>query len=164
MKFVLSLCIFLFSYSNSWAENNTDSTKLASDSTISNKQKIDDLTDKCLGVPYKWGGESMKGFDCSGFVRYVFKQLNIEVPHSSKAIANMGETIKLEDAQKGDLIIFTGYKDRENVGHLGIILENKKDALIFVHSSSAPKSMGVVKTNYYNSNYPKRFIKIIRLK
>ena len=116
-----------------------------------------------MGVTYKWGGESLKGFDCSGLVRYVFLQLGINIPHSSRAIAKMGAEIKIEDAQKGDIIIFTGYKDRNNIGHVGIILQNEPENLTFIHSSSAPKNNGVVKTNYYQSNYPKRFIKIIRI-
>ena len=163
MKLMLSISIFLFFSVTSWSISDSDSAKTEVDSTALNTSVLDEVEGSCLGVKYKWGGESLAGFDCSGFVKYVYKKLGIELPHSSKAISKMGKKIDLKDARKGDLIIFTGYKDRSNVGHIGIVMDNDPNCLIFTHSSSAPKRMAVVRTNYYQSNYPKRFIKIIRL-
>jgi hypothetical protein len=164
MKLMVSISFILFLNQICLGSEPIDSTKTESDTTIISFEKLDELEGLCLGTKYKWGGESLAGFDCSGFVKYVYKKLGYDLPHSSRAIAKMGETIPLNEAKKGDLIIFTGYKDRNNVGHLGIVIDNEPDCLIFTHSSSAPKNMAVVRTNYYQSNYPKRFIKIIRLK
>lgn len=163
MKWAISILMILLSFNTSLANSDKDSLRSENDSLCWMENQIDQVSEKCMGVVYKWGGESMTGFDCSGFVRYVFKQVQIDLPHSSKAIAKMGKEVKLSEAQKGDIIIFTGYKDRKNVGHVGIILHNEPDKLIFIHSSSAPKNKGVVKTNYHQSNYPNRFIKVIRI-
>ncbi|MCB0479476.1 MAG: C40 family peptidase [Crocinitomicaceae bacterium] len=164
MKNALSTFLFLFISSIGMANGVEDSLVSTTDSSSLDLAKLEHIEGSCLGTQYKWGGESMEGFDCSGFVRFVFKQLGIELPHSSKAISKMGKQIPLNEAKKGDLIIFTGHKDRAHVGHLGIVMDNEPDCLIFTHSSSAPKNNGVVRTNYYDSNYPNRFIKIIRLK
>lgn len=164
MKLMLSITLILTFQFQAWGFSSEDSLKTETPETVIKVNELEQIEGQCLGVKYKWGGESLTGFDCSGFVKYVYKKLGHELPHSSKAIAKMGEKVELKDAQKGDLIIFTGHKDRSSVGHIGIIMDNEPDCLIFTHSSSAPKNMGVVRTNYYQSNYPKRFIKIIRLK
>lgn len=117
------------------------------------------------GITYKWGGESPTGYDCSGFVKYCFKQVNIYVPHSSKGMGNLGEEITLENAQPGDIILFSGTdKNLSRIGHVGLVSKIEKEELFFLHSSSSKKHYGVTETNYHQSGYPKRFIKIIRLK
>lgn len=163
MKFGLTAFSILLIFLVGYGRVEEDSLLVPADSAQIKMKQLDHLEGLCLGTTYKWGGESLKGFDCSGFVKFVYNEMGVELPHSSRAIAKMGKEIPLEEAQKGDLIIFTGYKDRKNVGHLGIVMDNEPDCLIFTHSSSAPKNNGVVRTNYYQSNYPKRFIKIIRL-
>lgn len=61
-----------------------------------------------VGTPYRYAGESPKtGFDCSGFTRYVFSHIGIELPHSSQLQSTLaGDTLSLEEAQPGDLIFF----------------------------------------------------------
>jgi len=59
-----------------------------------------------IGVPYVWGGISPSGFDCSGLVAYSFAQLGVSVPHSSRALFNMGVPVAREDLQPGDLVFF----------------------------------------------------------
>lgn len=163
MKIALSILIILFCSQVFGSNLEKDSLLPKGDSSTLNVPLFNKTISDCLGAAYKWGGETLDGFDCSGFVKYVYHQLNIQIPHSSREIAKLGTVIELKNARKGDLLIFTGYKDRKSVGHIGIVLENQAGNLIFIHSSSAPKKSGVVKTNYYQSNYPKRFIKIIRL-
>lgn len=164
MKFYISFLFILLFNLHSYSIGESDSVKTDSTFKPNLNEKLNKIEAECLGVPYKWGGENKNGFDCSGFVKYVFKHFGIELPHSSKAIAKMGTTVKLEDAKKGDLLIFTGYKDKTNIGHIGIIMEHQEDKLIFTHSSSASKYNGVVRTEYYNSNYPSRLIKVIRIR
>ena len=60
------------------------------------------------GVPYVHGGKSPKGFDCSGFVSYVYSQFNINLPASSSSYDYVGKKVKLEDIQVGDILCFTG--------------------------------------------------------
>jgi cell wall-associated NlpC family hydrolase len=95
-----------------------------------------------LGVPYVWGGASPRGFDCSGFVMYVFSQMGISLPHSSYAMMGMGTPVSIGQLQPGDLVFFTGGS------HMGIYIGGGQ----FIH---APHTGDVVKissiSGYYSS-------------
>jgi len=115
------------------------------------------------GTPYLYAStDPSKGFDCSGFITFVFNHFNIIVPRSSVDFTNIGKEITEEEAAQGDLILFTGTDSTTGVvGHMGIIVSNEKGQLAFIHSTSG-KAKGVVITafeNYYRS----RFVKIIRI-
>lgn len=115
-----------------------------------------------IGTPYQYAcTDPSKGFDCSGFVNYVFNHFYIEVPRSSVDFTNFGKDVALKDAEEGDLILFTGTDDTKRVvGHIGIVTENA-DTLKFIHSSSG-KSMGVT-ISPLGEYYQKRFVKVIRV-
>ena len=116
-----------------------------------------------MHVPYKYASsDPVVGFDCSGFITYVFNHFNIAVPRSSVDFTNVGTTIDLMQAIPGDLILFTGTDSTIRiVGHMGIITENNNGQLKFIHSTSG-KQNGVTITpleRYYKS----RFVKVIRV-
>lgn len=116
------------------------------------------------GITYKWGGETTKGFDCSGFIMYVFNRFNISLDHSAKNLATLGRKISLAEAKIGDIIIFRGtHKKDKSPGHAGIIISQEGEALEFMHSSSSKKNKGVTTTYFENSNYPARFLEIRRV-
>jgi cell wall-associated NlpC family hydrolase len=114
-----------------------------------------------IGTPYVWGSVNPQvGFDCSGFITYVFNNFNISVPRSSIDFTNVGKQIKVEEAKRGDIVLFTGTNPLErNVGHMGLIVSNA-DTLKFIHSTSG-KAMGVTITPL-SSYYQSRFVKTIR--
>ena len=97
-----------------------------------------------LGVPYRWGGASPSGFDCSGLVMYVFAQVGVSLPHSSYAQYGMGSPVSRDQLQPGDLVFFDG------LGHVGIYVGGGS----FIH---APHTGDVVKissmTGWYSSTY-----------
>jgi cell wall-associated NlpC family hydrolase len=97
-----------------------------------------------LGVPFVGGGSTPRGFDCSGFVAYVFAQIGVSLPHSSYAMFGMGTSISIGDLQPGDLVFFTG------ASHMGIYIGGGQ----FIH---APHTGDVVKissmSGYYSSNF-----------
>jgi len=88
------------------------------------------------GIPYRSGGVTTDGFDCSGFVFYTFNKYGITLPHSSADMAQLGR--KLDDynqAQPGDLIFFSN-SGRNRINHVGIVTEVTDDEVRFIHSSS----------------------------
>ena len=115
-----------------------------------------------LGIPYLYASvDPAKGFDCSGFITYVFNHFQIAVPRSSIDFTNVGKTVDVESAKKGDLILFTGTVDSVIiVGHMGIITENI-DTLKFIHSTSG-KAYGVT-VSAFTEHYKKRFVKVTRI-
>ena len=115
-----------------------------------------------IGIPYKYAStDPSEGFDCSGFITYVFNHFNIEVPRSSIDFTNVGKEINFKNAKEGDLILFTGTIDSIRiVGHMGIVTENA-DTLKFIHSTSG-RANGVTISEFSN-HYKRRFVKIIRV-
>ncbi len=116
-----------------------------------------------VGIPYLYAStDPRKGFDCSGFITYVFNHFNISVPRSSVDFTNFGKDIVIEKAKPGDLILFTGTDSTTLiVGHMGIIESATDDTLRFIHSTSG-KAKGVV-ISPLGDYYKKRFVKIIRV-
>jgi len=115
-----------------------------------------------LGVPYLYAStDPLAGFDCSGFITYVFNHFGIAVPRSSVDFTNVGKEVNLQTAKEGDLILFTGTVDTIRiVGHMGILTQNT-DTLKFIHSSSG-KANGVTISSL-NEHYKKRLVKITRV-
>ncbi len=115
-----------------------------------------------IGIPYKYASsDPSQGFDCSGFITYVFNHFNLKVPRSSVGFTNAGREIPIKNAKEGDLILFTGTNDSIRiVGHMGIITENT-DTLQFIHSTSG-RANAVTITNF-GDHYKKRFVKVIRV-
>ena len=71
---------------------------------------------RAVGAPYRWGGSSPTGFDCSGLVYWVYGQLGIELPHSSYALYGQGRRVPRSRMEPGDLLFFSG------LGHVGIYI------------------------------------------
>lgn len=116
-----------------------------------------------IGIPYLYAStDPGKGFDCSGFITYVFNHFDLAVPRSSVDFTNMGREIAIEKAKPGDLILFTGTDSSDFVvGHMGIIESAINDELRFIHSTSG-KAKGVVISDM-GDYYKKRFVKVIRV-
>jgi cell wall-associated NlpC family hydrolase len=116
-----------------------------------------------VGIPYLYAStDPQKGFDCSGFITYVFNHFNITVPRSSVDFTDYGKEINIEKAKPGDLILFTGTDSSDFiVGHMGIVESVKDDTLRFIHSTSG-KAKGVV-ISPMGDYYKKRFVKVIRV-
>ena len=110
-----------------------------------------------MGVQYRYGSTDPKqGFDCSGFITYVFNHFDIQVPRSSIDFTDVGRTIPLDSAKLGDIVLFTGTDSTEKfVGHMGIITGKANGRIEFIHSTSG-KAYGVTITpmnDYYMSRY-----------
>jgi cell wall-associated NlpC family hydrolase len=104
-----------------------------------------------LGTPYRWAGSSPGGFDCSGFVMYVYGRIGIGLPHNSAMLWGVGRRVARDDLQPGDLVFFNG------LSHAGIYIGHGR----FVHS---PHSGDVVKiTRLSESSYRRTYFGARRL-
>ncbi len=115
------------------------------------RDKIVNYAKKQLGIKYVYGGMSRKGFDCSGFTKFVFSKFGYNVPRVSRDYAKTGAKISVKNTKPGDILLFTGSNKRKRVtGHLGIVVSNKNGVIKFIHASS---SRGIVisdlKIKYY---------------
>lgn len=112
-----------------------------------------------VGVPYRFGGSSPRGFDCSGFVRYVFNGFGIELNRSSRSQATQGEKVQPGEVQPGDLLFFRYGGKR--IGHVGIYLGGGE----FIHAGSRgdPRTRGVRIARLDSSFYAKRLAAVRRL-
>ncbi|MEN0056131.1 MAG: C40 family peptidase [Mucilaginibacter sp.] len=116
------------------------------------------------GIRYRYGSSNPeRGFDCSGFVNYVFNHFGISIPRSSSDFADVQGKRDLNEARFGDLILFTGTKthNRGRAGHIGIIISQPGEPITFIHSTSGAAN-GVTETTL-NDYYMGRYIKTIRL-
>ncbi|MGO4770157.1 C40 family peptidase [Flavobacterium sp. W22_SRS_FK3] len=114
-----------------------------------------------LGTPYLYAGNNpAKGFDCSGFVSYVFHHFDVSLPRSSGQYKNIGIELSPEDFKVGDILVFYGYKDKTIIGHLGIICEANGMQSKFIHASSG-KVNSVTITSLDTKHYTNRFYKCI---
>ncbi|WP_018478194.1 C40 family peptidase [Pontibacter roseus] len=114
-----------------------------------------------IGSPYVYGGTSPNGFDCSGFTSHVFKEFGVPVTRSSGTQSQDGISVEREDAQPGDLVIFTGTNEEvREPGHVGIVISEPGDTISFVHSSS---NGGVKISQVEGTGYEDRFLDIRRV-
>ena len=114
-----------------------------------------------LGTPYVAAGSSKNGFDCSGFVYYVFNHFKIQVPRISSLFKNFGKEIPIGSVKKGDILLFLS-PTRNVIGHLGIVTNPKGMESDFIHSSSG-REMKVIITSLKKPGYTRRFVKAIRV-
>lgn len=124
-------------------------------------EKIIEYAKKLLGVRYVYGGSSPKGFDCSGFVQYVFKNFGIKLERIAANQSKHGEKVSKENLIKGDLVFFDTNGGRNSIEHVGIYIGDGK----FIHASSGRSTRKVVVSDltqgFYKDTYMKarRYIK-----
>ena len=93
------------------------------------------LAAKMVGKPYKYGGSSPAGFDCSGLVMYSYKQAGVQLPHSTDKQRSTSRPVKVSELRRGDLLFFN--QEGKKHGHVGIYLGDGR----FVHAPSSGKSV-----------------------
>ncbi|MFZ4521038.1 MAG: C40 family peptidase [Bacteroidales bacterium] len=114
-----------------------------------------------LGTPYRRAGaDPKKGFDCSGFVNFVYKHFNLTLPRSSREFKVIGTTLKPEEFKVGDVIVFYGFRDRGHIGHVAIVCEANGMKSRFIHASSG-RAHSVTISDLGSDGYRRRFYKCI---
>jgi len=112
-----------------------------------------------VGTPYRLGGASPSGFDCSGFVRFVFRAFGVQLNRSSVTQATQGDRVAPGEIQPGDLLFFRIRGNR--IGHVGIYLGGGQ----FIHASSrgGPSVRGVKIARLDSSFYARRLVSARRV-
>ncbi|WP_237144317.1 C40 family peptidase [Pontibacter pamirensis] len=112
------------------------------------------------GTPYKWGGTTRVGMDCSGLLCTSFQTIDVALPRTSDEQSRYGKKVKPKNIKEGDLVFFGANRFSRDVTHVGMVTEviSKKEVR-FIHASS---SVGVIETNLYADHFQKIFIKAVR--
>jgi cell wall-associated NlpC family hydrolase len=122
------------------------------------EQLIHSASDK-IGTKYRSGGTTDEGFDCSGLMYNIFNLYQVKLPHSSYEQSKLGTIIEKENVQKGDLIFFKT-NGRNQINHVGMVVEILEDEIKFIHSST---SSGVIISSTKEPYYQKSFAQINRV-
>jgi cell wall-associated NlpC family hydrolase len=97
---------------------------------------------RMVGTPYRWGGESPGGFDCSGLVRWAYGRVGVDLPHNSYALYGVGRRVSAGHMKPGDVLFFEG------LGHVGLYLDDGR----MVHAPYSGKDVEVVRlADWYGS-------------
>jgi cell wall-associated NlpC family hydrolase len=111
-----------------------------------------------LGTPYKYGGTSRSGLDCSGLVFNSFDAIGVKMPRMSREMAEKGKEIRLREVKEGDLVFFN--TSGSAISHVGIVETVKNGEIFFIHSST---SKGVIISSLEETYWNKRFVKATRI-
>ena len=166
MKTALSILLFINFISPSFAfinkpvlaDNQHNDTVLRPDlSHLTLKDSVISFGKIYMSTPYRYGGTTPRGFDCSGFTSHVFNNFGINLNRSSRDQASQLPTINKLDLKTGDLVFFEGRRHNGTVGHVGIVTETKPNGEFnFIHSSI---KKGVTISSSEEQYYGSRFVK-----
>ena len=100
-------------------------------------QRIINYASQFKGTPHQLGGTTPRGFDCSGFVQYVYRNFNYHLPRTSSEQSNVGKSINRNQLNPGDLVFFATGKSKSTVSHVGIVVAAYTNGSFqFIHVSS----------------------------
>lgn len=112
------------------------------------------------GTPYRYGGTTRAGIDCSALVYHSFAAAGVNLPRTSADQSKLGKKIPLKKARPGDVLFFATGKKKKEVTHTGIVTETQKKEIRFIHAST---SLGVTEDYLGNSYWAKVFLFAKRL-
>lgn len=151
IRFLLYILLSLLLFSSCGSSKSSQQTNKKT-------EQIVNFSYKYIGTPYRYGGTTPRGFDCSGFVQFVYNQYNYKLPRSTSDQSNVGEKIKdPKKMRQGDLVFYKGSnKRKKNAGHVGIIVSaDGKGNFRFIHASS---SRGIVISSSTETYYKDRYL------
>jgi len=114
------------------------------------------------GTPYRYGGMTRAGMDCSGLLVRSFESAGVTMPRTSKEQSKYGKSVSRNSLKKGDLLFFSDKKWRRRIRHVGLVTEvDGAGSVTFIHAST---KLGVVETEFFVDYYQKLFVKARRPK
>ncbi len=161
----LSLILVLFMVALS-LQSNSKASQAEAVIPVNRPSEIDrtgviEFAKKYLGTVYRYASaDPVNGFDCSGFVHFVFKNYNVDLPRGSREYQFLGRALKPVEFRVGDVLVFYGYRDSNHIGHVGIICEANGMKSKFIHASSG-RAHAVTISELDSEMYTRRFYKCI---
>jgi probable lipoprotein NlpC len=136
-----------------------------SSTRVSREKKTDMVITRArsyTGTPYKYGGTTVLGMDCSGLLMRSFEVIDVYIPRTAAQQSKLGKKVTIDELRPGDLVFFKTLKKQGKVTHAGLVTDNRKSGqIMFIHSSS---SKGVIEVNLLSDYYRSVFVKARRLK
>jgi cell wall-associated NlpC family hydrolase len=135
----------------------TSNIKYASHDNGDSKEIIQEAKNH-LGGRYVWGGTRPSGFDCSGYVQYLYKKEGVNLPRTAMAQSQVGKDVTTDELQKGDLLFFKTTDTRNiPITHVGIYMGANK----FIHAAS--KKLGIIVSELEGGRYESKLVKAKRV-
>ena len=110
-----------------------------------------------IGTPYRYGAGGPKAFDCSGFSSFIYREFGYRISHSSKGQAREGRAVEgpLSNLQKGDIAIFGARRNKDDVGHVGIVIDVNGTGtnFRFIHAARGGAMISEPQEEYYRERY-----------
>lgn len=132
---------------------------------MARQQKVEIIVSRArsyIGTPYKYGGTTILGMDCSGLLMRSFESVDVYIPRTAKEQSRMGKRVKPDALKAGDLVFFKTVKRQGKITHAGLVTDTRKNgSILFIHSSS---SRGVIEADLMSDYYQSTFKKARRIK
>jgi cell wall-associated NlpC family hydrolase len=159
---ILVLFLLITSIVQSRVQAQEAAQKIIEKSAITiDREELISFAKKYLGTPYHYASSNpKKGFDCSGFVNFVFNNFHVSLPRSSGEFKSIGTDLKPEEFKVGDVVVFYSFRNKARIGHVGIVCEANGLHSKFIHSASSQKR-GIIISDLAFGTYAKRFFRCI---